>query len=163
MSRTNNRDRAPPTKGLGESHLRRLFHHQRWLNTNGEHGGQLVLARGSLDATFQRVTFDGTDFSRSILGGRAFNGSSLRQVRFVDAILTNVVFDNCDLTGADFRGARLTYASFKNADCSGADFRGASFVHVSFENANCSGALFDEGAPVQTPPAHPALSDSMGL
>ena len=97
------------------------------------------------NASFNRATLAGTDFSR-LEGGR---------VRFLGADLKEAVFDAARLRGADFTEAKLENASFKGADLAdarlvsanlrGVDLTGAKLRDANFFRADLSGATWIDG------------------
>jgi hypothetical protein len=103
MSTSSPRIRPPPA-----ALLRRLYDHQRWLNTGGRAGEQFV---GS-ELLFKDCDLDGVDFSKVSLEFTTFKGGSLKGARFTKAVLFWTTFDGCDIAGADFGNANLRWAAF---------------------------------------------------
>jgi hypothetical protein len=89
--------------------LRLLLEHQRWLNSNGRFGQQLV-AEG---LRFVNLNLDGIDFSYARLPYAYFEGGSARGCRFVEAFLHSTTFNKCDIEQTDFTNADLRWAIFE--------------------------------------------------
>jgi uncharacterized protein YjbI with pentapeptide repeats len=89
--------------------LRLLFEHQRWLNSQGRFGRQLV-AEG---LKFINLDLDGVDLSYARLPYAYFEGGSMRGCRFVGTFLHSATFDKCDIEETDFTNADLRWAIFE--------------------------------------------------
>jgi len=121
-------------RGLSRVQLERLFGHQRWLNSGGRAGKQLVSVYkfGAPGKSFIRHDLDGVDLSQAVIGGIAFSRSTLRHARFVGSEISNVLFYGCDVQGADFSGAKLKNVEFKETNYELACFDGADIEQVSW-------------------------------
>jgi len=87
---------------------RRLLDHQRWLNSDGRFGKQLV---GS-ELLFDNCDLEGIDLSRADIEYAYFRGGSVKGARFVGTHLFSATFVGCDVEGADFSNANLRWANF---------------------------------------------------
>jgi uncharacterized protein YjbI with pentapeptide repeats len=103
MSKRESQGRPPPTRLL-----RRLFDHQRWLNTDGRFGAQLV------ESELEIVNCDlaGVNFSRAEIDYAYFAGGTVKGATFRGTFLYNATFDACDVEDADFTDANLSWANF---------------------------------------------------
>jgi uncharacterized protein YjbI with pentapeptide repeats len=128
MTNPDRRGRAPPA-----ALLRRILDHQRWLNTNGAFGKQLV---GS-EILFEECDLDGVDLSRAEIEYAYFNGGNVRSARFVGTCLFNATFDGCDIDGADFSNANLRWANVltnpEKAHFEGADLTRTAWTKVQMD------------------------------
>jgi hypothetical protein len=84
-----------------------VFEHQRWLNSKGIYGKQLV----GEELWFKDCDLDGVDFSQADLSYAYFEGGSAKGARFVETDLCNATFDRCNVAGADFTRAGLYQAT----------------------------------------------------
>lgn len=114
---------------------------------DGQDLGSVKLSGAMLrDATFQRGTISGGDFSRSDGYRAKFLSVTGRETRFDQARLIEADFTRADLAGASFREADLRNARFFGAVLRKADFTGAKLSGTDFVNADLTGATWVDGA-----------------
>ena len=100
------------------------------------------------NASFNRATLAGTDFTR-LEGGRVrFLGADLKGATFDQARLRGADFTEARLEGASFRGADLAEARLVSANLRGADLTGAKLRGTEFFRADLSGATWVDGTRV---------------
>lgn len=101
--------------------LRRLFDHQRWLNSNGRYGKRLV----GNELLFESCDLEGADLSKAEIEFAYFIGGSVKSARFLSSNLLFATFEGCDVEGTDFSNANLRWATFltnhEKAQFAGAD------------------------------------------
>lgn len=95
-----------------------LQDHERWLNTSGREGKQLVLSgydlRGIKSLSVRRL-------SMMIAQGAILYAVDLSGAEMLAANLTKADLRDANLAGTDLRGARLTHAKLARADMHGAN------------------------------------------
>ncbi len=97
------------------------------------------------NASFNRATLAGTNFTR-LEGGRVrFQGADLEGAVFADAQLRSADFTQANLKGASFRNADLVGSRMVSANLRGADLTGAKLRDVDFFRADLSGTIWIDG------------------
>ena len=97
------------------------------------------------NASFNRATLAGTDFTR-LEGGRVrFLGADLKDAKFDQARLRGADFTEAKLEGASFRGADLAEARLVSANLRGADLTDAKLRGTEFFRADLSGSTLVDG------------------
>ena len=91
---------------------RKIFDHERWIESGGRRG-----ARADLDAAdLMRVDLRGVDLSAANLRGACLRQSALSRVRLVMADLSGADLERANLIGAVLLGANLSFANLRGAD-----------------------------------------------
>ena len=97
------------------------------------------------DSTFQRADLTGSNLT-DIQGYRVkFIRALLRDVLFDRARLIEADFSHAILINASFRDSDLRFAKFVNADLRYSDFTNARFRRTDLRNANLEGATWIDG------------------
>ncbi|MBY0354834.1 MAG: pentapeptide repeat-containing protein [Rickettsiales bacterium] len=111
-------------------------------------------SRSYVNASLQKVSFEGQNLSGVSFANAELNGVSFRNADLRGADFTNVTFHACDLQGALVMGANFTNVTFTSTRIGGVDFSTANLT-----NADMSGADYSMNAPVSARNIQAALVD----
>ena len=97
------------------------------------------------DSIFQRADLSGSNLTKTRAYRVKFIRALLQDVLFDEARLLEADFSHATLIGASFRGADLRSAKFVNADLRHSNFTDARFRDTDLRNANLEGATWLDG------------------
>lgn len=107
---------------------------------------KIDLSGARLDnASFNRASMIGTNFSKLQGGQVRFIGANLQQTIFDEAELRNADFSQANLSGASFKGADLANARLVSANLRGANLTASRLRGADFFRADLSGAIWLDG------------------